>query len=683
MADLDTGVRFIKGVGEQRAKSLNKLGIETLRDLVGYFPRAYEDRTEVRRISQLVPGETVCVLATVAADPRLSHIRKGLDLLRLRAVDESGSLSITFFNQSYVKDSLKLGETYAFYGKIGGSLIQPEMTNPVFEPESSFSVTRRIMPVYRLTAGLSQNLVARCVAQGLAACGDLLPDPLPAEIQQTYRLCQSRYAYENIHFPKSPEDLETARRRLIFEEFFVFACALAYMRRGRVKKQGIPIPAPDMTAFYEALPFRLTGAQNRAVADALRDMAADEPMSRLIQGDVGSGKTVVAAACCYAAARAGFQSAMMAPTEILAEQHCRTLTEMLEPLGLHVELLTGKMPAKTRREVLARLETGAADVVVGTHALISAGAVFDALGLVITDEQHRFGVAQRAALTAKGTSPHVLVMSATPIPRTLALMMYGELDISVIDELPPGRTPVETYAVDESMRARIYAFMRRLVGEGRQIYVVCPMVEENETGDDGLKSVSAYAKRLQEEIFSDLRVGFVHGKMKSKEKESVMRAFAAGELDILVATTVIEVGVDVPNAALMVVENADRFGLSQLHQLRGRVGRGKHQSYCVLFRGGGDVAKERLRVMCETTDGFKISEEDLKLRGPGDFFGNRQHGLPEMKIADLSLDIRLMQDAQAAAQELIAADPELARPEHRELQAHVQRMLTKSADTLN
>lgn len=684
MADLSTDIRFIKGVGEARAKAMARLELHTLRDLVTFFPRAYEDRTVIKPIAMLVPGETVCVKAMPAAAPRLSHIRKGLDLVKLRVVDEGGALDITFFNQSFVRDILKQGESFVFYGKVTGSLNKPEMINPVFEKESQKNVTGRIVPVYRLTSGLSQNIMANAVRQGLDASVDMLPDYLPQPVRKQSQLAEVRYAYENIHFPSDFEALELARRRLIFEELFVISAAMSVLRGRRSVKKGRGLTPADIGVFMKELPFQLTGAQKRSISQAVADMGKNTPMNRLVQGDVGSGKTVVAAACCWFAYQSGCQSAFMAPTEILAEQHYRALTSLLEPFGIRVGLLTGSMTPKQKRNACSQLALGEIDVAIGTHALISEGVAFFDLALVITDEQHRFGVGQRSALTAKGDSPHVLVMSATPIPRTLALIIYGDLDVSVIDELPPGRQKVATYTVGEKLRQRTYQFMRKLVNEGRQVYVVCPMVEESETADEDLKSAQEYAEKLKHEVFPDLRVALVHGRMKAKEKESVMAAFSAGETDILVATTVIEVGVDVPNAALMVVENADRFGLSQLHQLRGRVGRGQHQSYCILFEGaGGDVSKERLKIMCETNDGFKISEEDLKLRGPGDFFGSRQHGLPELRVANLASDMDVLRSAQAAALELLNRDPELSEPENRRIKERIEELYNINADTFN
>lgn len=684
MAELNTDIRYIKGVGEARAKAMAKLELFTLHDLICFFPRGYEDRTRIKPISMLVPDETVCVRAMAASAPRLSHIRKGLDLVKLKVVDEGGAMEITFFNQSFVKDAIKPGETYVFYGKIAGTPRRLEMANPIFEKESAKNVTGRIMPIYRLTAGISQNMMANAVRQGLDTSLELVPDCLPDAVREHYQLAQARYAYENIHFPDGYEALEIARRRLVFEELYILSAAMDYLRKRRTQKIGRSLKKADIKGFYSLLPFELTDAQKRAIDQAVNDMSETTPMNRLVQGDVGSGKTVVAAACCWYAWNSGYQSAFMAPTEILAEQHYKTLSGLLEPSGIHVSLLTGSMTAKQKRTVQAQLHLGEIDVVIGTHALLSEGVGFFDLALVITDEQHRFGVNQRSALTSKGDSPHALVMSATPIPRTLALIIYGDLDVSIIDELPPGRQKVETYMVSEKHRQRTYSFMRRLVGEGRQIYIVCPMVEESETADDDLKSVEVYAEQLKRDIFPDLRVALIHGRMKAKEKDAVMTSFINGDIDILVATTVIEVGVDVPNAALMVVENADRFGLSQLHQLRGRVGRGTHQSYCILFEGaGGDVSRERLKVMCETNDGFKISEEDLKLRGPGDFFGSRQHGLPEMRIANLAADMDVLTKAQAAAKATLTGDPDLKMPQNRHLKQRINSLFELRANTLN
>ena len=682
MADLNTDVCYIKGIGEQRAKALGKLGIATLRDLISYFPRAYDDRTQLRRIADLVPGETAGVAAMVASPPTVTHVRRGLDLVKLRAVDDTGTLDVTFFNQAWLKNNLRQGETYIFYGRTEGSLLRHQMANPVVEPEGRREVTGRIVPIYPLTAGVSQLILSRSIRQGLTACADILPDVLPDRVRREHQLCRIEYAYENIHFPESAEALDLARRRLAFEELFLFTIGLERLRSRREVVHVPPCGGVDMESFYSAPPFTLTDAQRRCVEEALADMRSGTPMNRLCQGDVGSGKTMVAAACVFFCVKNGRQAALMAPTEILAQQHYHGLAPLLENLGIRCALLTGSTSAKTKKSIAAQLESGEIDFAIGTHALITGSVVYQNLGLVVTDEQHRFGVAQRADLAAKGDHPHILVMSATPIPRTLALILYGDLDVSVIDQLPPGRQPVQTFAVTSRYHQRVYNFIRKLVGEGRQAYIVCPMVEENEELPDERKAVTEYAKKLQAEVFPDLKVAFVHGKMKPKEKDAVMTAFAAHETDILVSTTVIEVGVDVPNAAVMVIENAERFGLSQLHQLRGRVGRGKHQSYCILISDNrNEETRQRLKVMTKTTDGFKIAEEDLRLRGPGDFFGQRQHGLPGLKVADLGCDTQLLQEARQAAEQLLAEDPELSScPATAE---RIQALFTQAADTLN
>ena len=682
MADLNTDVRYIKGIGEAKAKSLGKLGIATLGDLINWFPRRYEDRREIKPISQLIPGEPACVSAMIVSEPKLSHIRKGMDLVKVRAVDDTGALDVTFFNQSWLKNQLRVGETYTFYGRAEGSLLRKSMASPIVEPEGRREHTGRIVPIYPLTAGISQLLLSRAIRQGLDSCADILPDCLPDSVRQAHQLCRVNYAYENIHFPESPEALDIARRRLAFEELFFFAIGLKLLRSRRETVSVEPFQPVDMAPFYNALPFTLTDAQRRCVEEAIADMQSGKPMNRLCQGDVGSGKTMVAAACVYFCVKNGRQAALMAPTELLAEQHYRGLAPLLERLNIRCALLTGSTTVKTKRSVTAQLATGEIDFAIGTHALISGGVAYADLGLVVTDEQHRFGVAQRTALAEKGEHPHTLVMSATPIPRTLALILYGDLDVSVIDQLPPGRKPIETYAVTSAYHPRLYAFIRKQVEAGRQVYIVCPMVSENDELPDERKAVTEYAQKLQTEIFPDLKVAFVHGKMKATEKDAVMSAFAAGKTDILVSTTVIEVGVDVPNANLMVVENAERFGLSQLHQLRGRVGRGQHQSYCVLVSDNkNDETRQRLKAMTKTADGFKIAEEDLRLRGPGDFFGLRQHGLPGLQVADLGCDTRLLAEAQSAADGLLAEDPALTH--HPATAERVRKLFQQSENSLN
>ena len=684
MPEFGTELRYVKGVGEARARAFGRLGVHDLAGLVSFFPRAYEDRTRLVRIAELADGDLVCVEAVVGTEPQLSRIRRGLDLLRFRAVDETGAMQLTFFNQAYLKDQFRKGESYVFYGRaqVKGRFVS--MTNPVFDRLADFGrVTGRIVPVYRLTSGLSQNTVRSAVRQALDLSQGRLPDGLPDCVADEYKLCTARYAYENVHFPADMQALSLARRRLVFEELFVLACALGLLRGGREGAQGRVLRGAGLGTFTGSLPFSPTGAQLRAMREAIGDMSSGKLMNRLVQGDVGSGKTLVAAACIWYAAQSGAQSAFMAPTEILAEQHYATLTGFLEPFGIRVAKLTGSMRAAEKRAVLSGLASGEYALCVGTHALLSGGVEFRDLALVVTDEQHRFGVQQRAALAEKGLRPHILVMSATPIPRTLALMIYGELDVSLIDELPPGRQKVDTFAVDESYRARLGGFIEKLVSEGRQVFVVCPRIEEGEEARDGLKSAEEHAEELRQQL-PGLRIACIHGKLKAREKDEIMSRFAAGETDVLVSTTVIEVGVDVPNAALMVVENAERFGLSQLHQLRGRVGRGKYKSWCILVSDAkGEEARARLHAMTHISDGFKIAEEDLRLRGPGDFFGSRQHGLPELHIADLGADMNVLKAAQDAAKRLLDSDPRLERPENKRLRSRAGELLAASGDRFN
>ena len=686
--DVNTPLRELPGVGEARAKGLEKLGLRAAGDLVGYFPRSYEDRRQVYAIAEAPVGELCCVRVMAAEEPRRMHIRRGLDVTRLKVVDDTSAMLVTFFNQGYVRQALHRGEEYILYGRVELLGSHRQMTNPQFEGAERPWACGRIMPVYPLTAGITNHLLAGLVEKALHE----LPPPaetLPDDLLARHRLAPAAECWRSIHFPADETALDAARRRFAFEELFYLSLGLALLRERRSRGSGPAFGETDLEGFYQLLPFTLTGAQRRALEEAAADLALARPMNRLVQGDVGSGKTAVAAGCAWLAVRSGWQCAMMAPTEILAEQHAKTLSAMLAPAGIEVGLLTGSMKVSEKRKVLSALESGALPFVVGTHALLSQGVAFHRLGLVITDEQHRFGVEQRAALAAKAGgeedfSPNVLVMSATPIPRTLALIIYGDLDVSVIDELPPGRMPVKTVLVGESKRQRMYGFVRDQVREGRQVYIVCPAVEENPEGAWDLKAVTEYARTLGEQVFPDLRVGLVHGRMKAKEKEAAMAAFTAGETNILVSTTVIEVGVDVPNASLIIIENADRYGLSQLHQLRGRVGRGKHQSWCVLVSDNRSPdTRARLKVLTQTNDGFQIAEEDLKLRGPGDFFGERQHGLPALRVADLETDTRVLKEAQDAAAEVLADDPDLARPEHRPLLEKVRRLFAEDPDRFN
>lgn len=682
MAKLSDPITMLKGVGEVRAKQLAQLNIFTLRDLICHFPRGYEDRTKLVPIEKLEPDVPACFRAMVMNTPRTSHIRKGLDLTKVQVADSTGRLNVTFFNSRFAAQQLEYGREYIFYGAVSGDFIGYSMTNPVFEaPESQPVTTRRILPIYPLTAGLTNAALLRLVQQALAVCG--LPEEiLPAEVREKYGILPAERAYFAIHEPNSMAEAELAKKRMTFEEFFVFSAGLALMRAARKEKKTEPYTDFDMAPFYDSLPFTLTGAQSRAVVEILEDFRRGIPMNRLVQGDVGSGKTMVAAAAAYCAARNGAQTALMAPTEILAEQHFASLSALFVPLGVSVALLTGSMTGKQKKEVRERIAAGEVQVVIGTHALLSESTRFDNLGLVITDEQHRFGVGQRSRLSAKGEDPHLLVMSATPIPRTLALILYGDLEVSILDELPPGREPVDTFLVGESYRPRINAFIRKQVAERYQCFVVCPAVEENE--ELGIKAASVWAETLQQTVFPDLRIALLHGQMKGAEKEAAMTSFARGEADVMVATTVIEVGVDVPNATLMVIEDADRFGLSQLHQLRGRVGRGKAKSYCILTtHNRNPETLQRLKALCKTTDGFKIAEEDLRLRGPGDFFGSRQSGLPAFRVADLGCDLAAMKDAQQASADWIDAYGASDTPEAKALRQRIGDLFARSEGTMN
>ena len=682
MAKLTDPVTMLKGVGAARAKQLQVLGIRTLGDLICHFPRGYEDRTKLVTIEKLEVDVPACFKAMVMNTPRTAHVRKGLDITRVQVADHTARLNLTFFNQKYATEQLQYGKEYIFYGAVSGDFIGYNMTSPAFEAlDSRPEITRRVLPRYPLTAGLSNTVLHKLVRQALAIC-PMPEEILPESICQTYGILPAERAYMAIHEPASMEEAEMAKKRLIFEEFFVFSAGLALMRAARAEKKVPAYENLDLRDFEAALPFTLTGAQKRAAAEICRDLSRGAPMNRLVQGDVGSGKTMVAAAAAYLAVKNGKQAALMAPTEILAEQHFAGLSRLLEPLGMKVCLLTGSLTPKRKREIRETIADGSVDLVIGTHALVSDATVFRDLGLVITDEQHRFGVAQRSKLSAKGEDPHTLVMSATPIPRTLALLMYGDLEVSILDELPPGREPVDTFLVGESYRPRINAFIRKHVAEGHQCFVVCPAVEEN--GELDIKSAEVWAQTLQETVFPDLRIALLHGQMKGPDKEAVMASFAKGGADVLVATTVIEVGVDVPNATLMVIEDADRFGLSQLHQLRGRVGRGKSKSYCILTSHNKNPdTLQRLKALCKTNDGFKIAEEDLQMRGPGDFFGSRQSGLPVFRVASLSCDLQTLKQAQQASAQWIDREGTADTPEGKALRSRIGELFTRAEGTMN
>ncbi len=682
MARLSDPITILRGIGPAKKAQFEHLNIRTLEDLICHFPRGYEDRTNIRTIAELQVDVPACFKAVVLSSPRVSHIRKGLDLTKVQVGDHTARLNLTFFNNRYVVENLRYGEEYYFYGAVSGDFIGYNMTNPVFEaPDSAPIATRRVLPVYPLTAGLTNAALVRAVQQALAVC-EPPEEILPQELLQEYDILPAREAYRAIHAPRDMAEAELAKRRLIFEEFFVFSAGLALLRAARADKRCPPYRKLDLGPFYAALPFRLTGAQRRCIDEILADFGRGAPMNRLVQGDVGSGKTMVAAAAAYCAVNNHRQAALMAPTEILAEQHHASLSKLLEPLGIRVGLLTGSLTPRNKDLVRRQIEAGELDLVIGTHALVTDKTVFADLGLVITDEQHRFGVNQRSKLSTKGEDPHLLVMSATPIPRTLALLMYGDLEVSILDELPPGRQTVDTFLVGESYRARINAFIRKHAQNGNQVYVVCPAVEETEGLN--LKSATEWAETLQHTVFPDLRIALLHGQMKGAQKEAVMAAFARGDADVLVATTVIEVGVDVPNATLMVVEDADRFGLSQLHQLRGRVGRGRDKSYCILTtQNRNPETLGRMKAFCKTNDGFRIAQEDLKLRGPGDFFGARQSGLPTFRVASLGSDLETLTIAQQASRDWMEHHGTDDTPEARALRARIQTLFERSEGTMN
>ena len=676
---LDTSIQYLTGVGPKRAALYQKLDIHTVRDLLYYFPRSYIDLTAPCDIAAMPLFEQCAVRARVVAKSAPQYVRRGMTLFRVKVADDSGSMVITFFNAKYAVEALKYDTEYIFYGRSGGTLTRREMASPSIYPAD---LPNALIPVYPLTQGLSSKMVGANISQALQLLGEELDDPIPAFIRQEYHLCHLQFALRNIHLPTDRESAEIARRRLIFEELLMLALSLRSVRDDTYTQTSYVCGKADLQPFFDQLPFTLTGAQQRAIDQVRQDLAKNTPMNRLVQGDVGSGKTMVAAAASYIAFQNHYMSALMAPTEILAQQHYHGLSRLLEPLGMRLGLLCGSMTAKEKRDIKERIALGMVDLVIGTHALISKDVDLPNLALVVTDEQHRFGVRQRASLSEKSNHPHTLVMSATPIPRTLALMIYGDLDVSSIDELPPNRQPVKTYVISSKIKERAYNFLKDHLDRGLQGYIVCPLVEAMETTPANLQNAEEYADKLARGPFQNYRVGVLHGKMRAKDREAIMQQFASGEIQLLVSTTVIEVGVDVPNAVIMMVENAERFGLSQLHQLRGRVGRGSVQSYCILISDTQNPdTKQRLQVLHQTNDGFKVAEYDLKARGPGDFLGKRQHGLPQLKIADLSSSMDTMEQVQQAAQQI--HEHPLSAGEKALLQQRIQHILSTVGTNLN
>ena len=675
----DTPVRYLKGVGPKTAERFEKLGILTLSDLLCHYPRRYLDFSKPYSIAE-APADTECVVkAEVFAKPGGRILPGGRRMERITAGDDVSSLEITWFNNPYAAQKLELGQEYYFQGIVTGGMLRRQMVNPQVRTDAQVK-SSPFEAVYPQTEGLTSSAIAKCVRQ-LLPHAELLPDPLPPEMLKKYRLLSKADAVRAIHCPATEEEAFAARRRLIYEELLVLQLGIGRMKNHGAASTGAPMKKADASPFWESLPFSPTGAQRRAVEEILTDMSGETSMNRLLQGDVGSGKTLVAAAAIWACIRAGYQAALLAPTEILASQHAENLNRLLSPFGMRAALLTGGMKAAARRTTLAAIRDDEADLIVGTHAILSEGVEFARLGLAVVDEQHRFGVRQRGLLAEKAANPHLLVMSATPIPRTLGLLMYGDLDISILDELPPGRKPVKTRCITGKKRADLYGFLDREIDSGRQAYIVCPAIED--AGGSGLNAVKSYYEDIAKAYLPDRRVGLMHGKLKPKEKAEVMDDFKSGRLDALVSTTVIEVGVDVPNATVMVIENAERYGLSALHQLRGRVGRGAAESWCFLVsENASESVQKRLKFLCSTSDGFAVAQYDLETRGPGDFFGSRQHGLPTLQIADLMNDTRTLHAAQSEAAGLLAEDPLLERPEHALLARQVEQMFDK-AGTMN
>ena len=668
MLDLNKDVKYVKTVGPSRVKLLNKLKIYTLKDLIEYYPRDYEDRSKPKNLYECTDGEEVLIEAMPTG--RISEMHKGrMTISRLIVKDQTGTCYITWFNQGYLRDKFQPGRMYRFFGKISNKNGRLEMNSPVYDEIDQSKNTGKIIPIYPLTYELKQTTLRRIIENGLLEVKGQMPETLPEYILKENNLWDINNTIERIHFPVEFSDFNKARERLVFEELLTTQLALLKLKNNyEHETDGIQFSKDVyMSDVINILPFKLTKAQLRVLEEIDRDMESNKPMNRLLQGDVGSGKTVVAMISAYKAVKSGYQATIMAPTAILASQHLESFQGILEELGIRVELLISSVTKKKKTEILEKLQNGEIDILIGTHAILEENVVFKNLGLVVTDEQHRFGVKQRGTIASKGQNPDVIAMSATPIPRTLALILYGDLDISIIDELPPNRKKIETYAVRKNMEERVNNFIRKQITEGRQAYIVCPLVEENEDME-GLQSVIELAERYQKETFSEYKVAYLHGKMKPKEKDEIMERFKNGKIQILIATTVIEVGVNVPNASIMVVENAERFGLAQLHQLRGRVGRGEYQSYCILkYEGNSETIRQRMKVMCDTNDGFIISEKDLELRGSGDFFGTEQHGLPEFKIANLFEDIAVLKKVQKLALKIMEDDPLLEKEKNAKL----------------
>ena len=679
MVDLNQDVKYVKGVGPNRVVLLNKLGIYTLKDLITYYPREHEDRSKPSKIADLENGQEALIEAIAVS--RLNEIRtrrKNMTIYKLIVRDDTGTALLTWYNQGYLKKVFNIGEKYTFFGKVTIKDGVTQIFSPTFDLEGKNKNTGKIIPIYPLTYNLSQNTIRQIIENGLNIVKDKLEETLPQYILEEYKLKEINSAIKSIHFPRDFEDFENARKRLVFEELLSTQLALLSIKNmNTMDNTGINFSKEvHMSDVINELPFKLTKAQLRVLEEIDNDMESSKPMNRLLQGDVGSGKTVVAIIAAYKAVKSGYQMTIMAPTAILASQHMEEFSKILDRFGIRCELLISGITKKKKDDILNRLKEGEIDVLIGTHAILEENVVFKNLGLVVTDEQHRFGVKQRKIISEKGNNPDILVMTATPIPRTLALILYGDLDISIIDELPPNRKKIDTFAVTKGMEERVNNFIKKQIDEGRQAYIVCPLVEENE--EINAKSVIELAEKYKNDIFKEYKVEYMHGKMRPKEKDSIMEAFKNGEIDILISTTVIEVGVNVPNASIMIVENAERFGLAQLHQLRGRVGRGEYKSYCILkYNGNSEIIRKRMKVMQETNNGFIISEKDLELRGAGEFFGTKQHGLPEFKIANLFEDMPILKLAQNASAGILQKDVKLENKENEKLRQMVNEKFGK------
>ena len=669
-----TGLSALDGIGQKREQLFKKLGVDSVGALLEFYPRLYEDWSTCFEVSDAPLNTKCCIKATVCTLIRENRIRKGLTIYSFSVTDGKTKLRIVIFNNKYLASKAKLDEEILLFGKVTiNQRGYREMNTPQIEP----ALSAKIRPIYRQTEGLNSATIEKAISSAFKLTNDCLFDNLSDSVRDEFGLCHKRFAVEKIHFPDSQNDINVARNRLIFEELLVFSIAIMKIKSQKKNTSANKISTDYTDEFISNLPFGLTNAQKNAIKDAVFDMQKSTPMNRLLQGDVGSGKTAVAAALMYNCAKNGLQSALMAPTEILAAQHYSSLSKLMQGSGVRIMLLSGSTPKKHKETIYQMLKNGEIDIIVGTHALIQKGVEFENLGLVVTDEQHRFGVAQRSEFANKGESPHIYVMSATPIPRTLALIIYGDLDISILNELPKGRQPIETFSVDSSFHKRVYNYVKKHLDDGRQGYIVCPMIDDNDEIE--LASAIQFYNELSKGEFKDYKLGLLTGKMKPDEKNKIMSEFSNGNIDLLISTTVIEVGVDVPNAVIMVIENADRFGLSQLHQLRGRVGRGQHKSTCILISDSdNEISKKRLKIMCDTTDGFKIADEDLKLRGPGDFFGSRQHGLPDFKIANILSDMKILRSTQKLAKRILKDDKNLEKPENQGLKQAVMQMLNEN-----